>query len=500
MVTWWDWVRVGAVGGVALGLVAVALAIAPSAPAGSWALATLVGLAVAVLVGQPLLWTNDAQLTSADASGLPLLVGLVTLTPVQLLAAVVVGHAIGWRHTRHRSGLPLATPMGRLKLVANVATNVATVGAALVVMHLLAPAGETSRVVGAIAATTVSEVASLTAVCVVMGGHTTGAPSHHVRVLLQTPQVPVVLLVGGLTAAASLALGHAALWLLLATAGLWLLAVQQTRAQTELVRLRGLMVVAQDLPATGDRHEVLALLQSHAQALTHATTVTVEPTPPTGSSIGVQIDDQPETWLQVHDRSDAGEGFRLLEREILDGLGGLARLALRTVGLTEQLRHEATHDQLTDLVSRRGLEQHWTSAVARAARNGRALGVVYVDLDGFKQVNDLEGHAVGDAVLQETARRLREVARGGDIVCRVGGDEFVLVAEDVPDRVAADALADRVREALATTSQSWPRPIGASVGVARHPDDGDVLGDVLRAADTEMYRAKRRTRNRAASR
>ncbi len=189
------------------------------------------------------------------------------------------------------------------------------------------------------------------------------------------------------------------------------------------------------------------------------------------------------------DRPAAGELFRPADRQLLERLAAVGGLAMERLRLTEELRHAATHDQLTGVLSRRGLEQQWEPATRRAARHGRSLGVVYVDLDHFKQINDTQGHAAGDAVLVDVAGRLLGVARDADFVCRMGGDEFLLVAEDVAGPAAVDALAARVRAVLAAG-----RPIAASVGAALHPEDGESLDEVITAADARMYDAKRAAR------
>ena len=130
-------------------------------------------------------------------------------------------------------------------------------------------------------------------------------------------------------------------------------------------------------------------------------------------------------------------------------------------------------------------------AVRAAARDQGGVAVLYLDLDGFKQINDTYGHATGDQVLVEVARRLRAAVRPADTVARLGGDEYAIVAEGLPAPDAL-ALAQRIREALEP-------PIGglsvdASVGTAHSSKVGLDADALLRQADAEMYRAKRRRR------
>ncbi len=170
--------------------------------------------------------------------------------------------------------------------------------------------------------------------------------------------------------------------------------------------------------------------------------------------------------------------------------------------LQTALSHQAAHDPLTDLPNRARALELTTSALHRARRAGAATGLLFVDLDGFKGVNDRAGHAAGDAVLQAVGARMREQARAGDTVCRLGGDEFVVLVEAVADVAELVALGERlvaaVSQPLVVATASGPRPVavGASVGVAV-AQDGEVDGDELLAqADAAVYRAKHTGRGR----
>ncbi|MBK9180385.1 MAG: EAL domain-containing protein [Acidimicrobiales bacterium] len=176
--------------------------------------------------------------------------------------------------------------------------------------------------------------------------------------------------------------------------------------------------------------------------------------------------------------------------------------------LEEALTRQALHDPLTGLPNRRLLGDLLTQALARAERRGWPMVLLYLDLDRFKVVNDTLGHAVGDAVLVETATRLEREVRGGDVPARVGGDEFVVVCEDVSARSEAEALALRLVEAFRAPFQVGGRrvPVTASVGyVLAGPGEGAIghlrgeadADELLRAADAAMYRSKQTGRNRA---
>ncbi len=161
------------------------------------------------------------------------------------------------------------------------------------------------------------------------------------------------------------------------------------------------------------------------------------------------------------------------------------------------IRYQAFHDALTGLPNRLLLSDRIASAIERARRRGSAAALVFLDLDRFKIINDSLGHAEGDRLLQEVARRLKAVARGEDVVARLGGDEFVILLEDVNDsRVPAD-VALRIIKAIGRAFELGETSvrIGASVGIALFPGDGDDAETLLRNADTAMYRAKEEGRN-----
>ena len=158
--------------------------------------------------------------------------------------------------------------------------------------------------------------------------------------------------------------------------------------------------------------------------------------------------------------------------------------------LVHTLQRLARHDPLTGLGNRMLLEERLGHALERAARQGSRVGVLLLDLDGFKPINDTHGHAVGDAVLQAIAQRLQAAVRSVDTVARLGGDEFVVVADgdDLP------ALLPRVRDAVEAPI-AWEGlrlQVGASLGVAEFPRDGTSCDALLAHADQAMYAAKQR--------
>ena len=167
----------------------------------------------------------------------------------------------------------------------------------------------------------------------------------------------------------------------------------------------------------------------------------------------------------------------------------------------ERLSHAVTHDQLTGLYSRRAFVDAVGDVIAlrRDERRGTPSGdvvVLFCDLDGFKDVNDNHGHAVGDRVLQEIAARLESTVRDSDIIARYGGDEFtVLLGEDEPP-AAVSALVARLTGALTTpvTIDEVTTRVGVSIGVSREPASTAEVDSLLSAADAAMYNRKRSTR------
>ena len=170
---------------------------------------------------------------------------------------------------------------------------------------------------------------------------------------------------------------------------------------------------------------------------------------------------------------------------------GAALARLRT---EERIRHDALHDPLTGLANRTLLHDRLAHALARSAREQVTTGVLFIDLDGFKAINDRFGHATGDAVLTELAARLTAAVRPADTVARLGGDEFLVVCEEL-DFEAATALGRRLDDAIRQplVVGGVEHRLSASIGIALGHDDPDEL---LARADAAVYRAKAAGRGR----
>ncbi len=162
-----------------------------------------------------------------------------------------------------------------------------------------------------------------------------------------------------------------------------------------------------------------------------------------------------------------------------------------------QAEHLAFHDRLTGLPNRNQLSRLLEAAITQARAADGHVALMFLDLDRFKNINDTLGHATGDALLKEIARRAAAVMREGDVVCRLGGDEFVVL---VPDVEGPEALAERARDLLSAISQpchlhEHEFRVTASIGISTFPSDGDDEASMMKHADIAMYQAKEDGKN-----
>lgn len=185
-----------------------------------------------------------------------------------------------------------------------------------------------------------------------------------------------------------------------------------------------------------------------------------------------------------------------LESAVFEAQSSLAQVRAALVGTQEgerRARHDASHDSLTRLPNRAFLRERIIQQLAMEARRQRMFAVMFLDLNGFKRVNDNHGHAVGDKLLRIIAERLRRVVRAQDVVSRVGGDEFACMIGGVDDPLQLAHLADKMVQAISApcTVGRLQLVVHASVGIATWPLDGREADALLKSADLAMYAAKR---------
>lgn len=178
---------------------------------------------------------------------------------------------------------------------------------------------------------------------------------------------------------------------------------------------------------------------------------------------------------------------------------GIARDITERRIAEEKIAHLAHHDYLTDLPNRALFLDRLERAITLAQRNQQRVAILFLDLDGFKKVNDTLGHSAGDLLLQGVALRLRGTVRTSDTVARVGGDEFTLVMNNIGTHENVSLMANKIVVALSApfelTGQSAPCHIGCSVGISLFPEDSENSETLLKQADEAMYAAKQSRNN-----
>ena len=240
-------------------------------------------------------------------------------------------------------------------------------------------------------------------------------------------------------------------------------------------------------------------------------------------SSSIHPEDLPEVELGLRNAVDTkGDGateFRIVLadgtqrnisavfRAVLDASGKVIRVIGVNVDVTERknadealhsnqaiITHLAEHDFLTDLPSQRVLRDRIDQAIKMASRNMKKFAILFLDLDGFKHINDSLGHPIGDKLLLSIAKRLVESARASDTVCRFGGDEFIMLLPEVQHPEGTGSTAARMLEAIAAVHfvDELELQVTASIGISVYPDDGMDGETLIKNADAAMYHAKGR--------
>lgn len=239
----------------------------------------------------------------------------------------------------------------------------------------------------------------------------------------------------------------------------------------------------EDLIHPDDRVRVLAAMQAY-QVGTRAVYV-----------VEYRLRCQGDTWKWVLSRGMAVESDA--EGHPLRIIGTITDISERKA-IDEKIHHMAQHDALTDLPNRALFSDRLQHALAQARRNDERFALIFLDLDNFKPINDNYGHAVGDDLLRQVARRLQGAVRESDTVGRIGGDEFVVLMPRLTEAADAMSLAEKMRLALRQpfTVDGRELHISCSLGVAVFPEDGEDEITLAKSADVAMYRAKGSGRDR----
>ena len=224
---------------------------------------------------------------------------------------------------------------------------------------------------------------------------------------------------------------------------------------------------------------------------------------PWGSYIGATVSIEGVAWgvLSFVGSKPRERKFAATDIDFVQLMGALIGSAIERDQHQRRLGELAFYDGLTGLPNRALLGEHLAQALAGTKRRGDMLAIHFLDLDGFKDVNDRLGHAAGDDLLRQVAERLKATLRGGDTVARVGGDEFIIVQPEVEDRQYASDLAQRI---LAVVAAPYDLPggcnarIGTSIGISLYPGDADDVRTLLANADMALYRVKAAGKNAAA--
>jgi diguanylate cyclase (GGDEF)-like protein/PAS domain S-box-containing protein len=239
------------------------------------------------------------------------------------------------------------------------------------------------------------------------------------------------------------------------------------------------------------------LLCPHLSRLSSATSICA-PLVASGETLGVlTVLGSP---YELSQPSDIQQRLLAARQQLVETLAGHIALALANLRLRENLRAQSIRDPVSGLFNRRYLDETLPREIHRASRDGRNLGIIMCDLDRFKAFNDAYGHAAGDTLLRSFGDLVGKVVRAGDIACRYGGDEFVLILLDTSAETAerrAELLLREFRRIVIQYGDMFLNPGALSLGVSAFPTHGTAASALLRVADEALYRAKADGGNRA---
>ena len=274
----------------------------------------------------------------------------------------------------------------------------------------------------------------------------------------------------------------------------------QSRGTEDSRRLKILLDAAVRVQTVHERPAVLQALRSGASDLLRDPRVELRPEPPKDNEIGVAVRGSGDDLWIVGPALNRARSTAEDDQQGLAALVAVAEDAFARLRLSDDMTHLAWHDPLTGLPNRSLFMDRVGHAIAMQGRRGGLLAVLFCDLDGFKRVNDLFGHAAGDSLLVEVGRRIRDCVRETDTVARLGGDEFAVLLEDVQHADHVGMTCERILEALRRRFEVAGEDVSVTttIGVARS-ETGASAESLLSQADLAMYHAKGLGKNRYAT-
>jgi diguanylate cyclase (GGDEF)-like protein len=265
-------------------------------------------------------------------------------------------------------------------------------------------------------------------------------------------------------------------------------------------RLRGLLETATHAPDWTDEEHIERSLLIQAERTLRQATASFRDHPPVPPELGVPIEvpGRPVRHLVVTSQVSS-HGFDEHDKAALEALTAVAVSAFNRRRLSDEMTYLARHDALTGLHNRAIFTDRLTQALERRSPRGQ-VAVLYIDLDGFKEVNDVLGHEAGDALLARVAERINQCLRLGDTAARLGGDEFGILLDDLTGESQADQVGERLLEALSVPFEIAHRQVRVqgSIGIAFSGTEASSAEKLINSADTAMYAAKSRGKGRVA--
>jgi len=264
----------------------------------------------------------------------------------------------------------------------------------------------------------------------------------------------------------------------------------------ERQRMEALYEAAVSLRSSMEPNEVREELASAAQRLLEAPIARIVGASSALAERGLRAEIDAALAIEVWPRPD-GRPFTAGDEKLLRALAGVAAGALHNAELFEQVKHQALYDALTGLPNLVLFEDRVSQALARSRRNGEQAAILFLDLDGFKKVNDSLGHTIGNELLQQVAERLSGLVRTQDTVARMGGDEFTVLLCNLDDTETPQLVGDRILDAFRQPFHVGRQElfITPSMGIAIFPHDGTRYETLMKNADSALHRAKDRGRN-----